>query len=212
VRGLVAALAVALAACGHEGTNLSGSSRVAPPGVETPTAPADPHGANPHAADPHAGMPAPSPAPAAVVAPVAWTVPAGWKETKPTSQMRLTQFDVGVDDSGAPVQCVVFQGIGGDDESNITRWISQMGDAAKDAAVVGHADHDGLTITRVQAKGAYTDSMRPGEPKTVASATMLAAIVASPAGKLHVKLVGPADVVEKATPAFDAFIASIKPK
>jgi len=209
----------ALAACTHEGKNLSGLEKTDPPGAQheappTSNEPANPHEpqANPHAAtNPHAGATPPAPA-AASEGPVAWSVPEGWKGGASTRPMRVAEFDVGADESGAAVQCVVYGGIGGDDEQNLSRWISQMGDGAKSSAKTTHADHDGLTITRLEAHGSYTDSMRPGEPKSVGEATMLAAIVDGPSGKLHVKLVGPSQVVDANAAKFDAFLASMRTK
>jgi hypothetical protein len=207
MRAALLAVVLALAACGDDGKNLSGANQVAPPG-QAPAPPA----ANPHGGDPHAGMGL-RPAASAAPAPVAWTVPAAWKQSPPSSGMRMAQFDVGTDEAGDAVQCIVFGGIGGTDEQNIERWTGQMGAAAKDAAVVSHSDHDGLKVTRFESHGAYTDSMRPGEPKTIASATMLAAIVEAPGGaKLQVKLVGSKTVVDPAAKAFDEFLASMKPK
>jgi hypothetical protein len=204
---LVVTLA-ALAACGDEKKNLSGVDKVAPPGGATaPAAPmGDPHGGNPHAG------PGAIPNVKAGPAPVAWSVPAGWKVTPPSSGMRVAQFDVGVDETGDAVQCIVFGGNMGPDDENIKRWVGQMGPAAKDSAVVASSEHDGVKITRLEAGGSYTDTMRASEPKTVATAKMLAAIVESPSGKLYVKLAGPKTVVDGAAKAFDEFLASMKPK
>jgi hypothetical protein len=214
-RSVVVVLVFALAACGHEGENLSGQTKAAPPGGTAPVA--DPHKglvADPHAGvgprvDPHAGMGTVVPPRTAGASPLAWTSPSGWKETKPSAGMRLAQFDVGVDEAGDTVQCIVFGGIGGSDDENIARWIGQMGPTAKDTAVISRSEHDGLKITRLTANGAFTDSMRPGEPKSVSAATMLAAVVEGPAGKVHVKLTGSKSVVVAAE---KEFLASLKSK
>jgi hypothetical protein len=199
---ILAAVLVALCACGDDKKNLSGVEKVAPPGGSPSAAPA---------ADPHAGgmMNSQASAPAQV----AWTVPSGWKQSTPSSGMRVAQFDVGNDEAGDKVQCIVFGGIGGSDDQNIARWVGQMGAAAKDTALVAHSDQAGVKITRLEAHGAYTDSMRPGEPKTIPAATMLAAIVEAPGGaKLQVKLVGSKTVVDAAAKSFDEFLSSMKPK
>jgi len=200
-RILLAATLVALAACGDDKKSLSGVDKVAPPGA--PGAPM---------ADPHAGTGMMN-APAAAPAQVAWAVPSSWKQSTPSSGMRVAQFDVGTDEAGDKVQCIVFGGIGGSDDQNISRWVGQMGAAAKDSAVVGHSEQAGVKITRLEAHGPYTDTMRPGDPKTIAAATMLAAIVEAPGGgKLQVKLVGSKTIVDAAAKAFDEFLASMKPK
>jgi len=209
----VLSLAVALAACSHEGQSLSGVEKADPPGHAPHAQPepaANPHAADPHAADPHAGI-APPPAAAPTQTPLAWSVPAGWKGGPSSRPMRVAEFDVGADESGAPVQCVVFGGIGGDDEQNLERWIGQLGEGAKLSAKTTRSEHDGLKFTRLEVRGPYTDTMHPGGAKAMTEATMLAAIVDGPAGKLHVKMVGPSAVVDAAAAKFDEFLASMKP-
>lgn len=216
-RPLVLALFV-LAACSHEGENLSGEKKAAAPPAAAPAA--DPHagmGGDPHAGlgsrgpDPHAGLGQVVPRTAGT-SPLAWAVPAGWTETKPSAGMRLAQFDVGKDEAGDPVQCIVFGGTMGSDDENIARWVGQMGPTARDSAVVTKSEAGGVKVTRLVARGKYVDSMRPGEPKTAAEATMLAAIAEGPAGKLYVKLAGPKDVVDAAEKQFDEFLASLRAK
>jgi len=202
---LVLAASLAVAACGREDENASGVRQGEPPAG----APA-PDMANPHrAGDPHAGMPRAATA-APVKPPITWTAPAGWKEGHPSSTMRIAQFDIGADAGGEPVQCIVFGGEMGTDEDNISRWVGQMGPDAKTGATVTNSEQGGLKITRVAATGSYTDAMRPGDPKTITEAAMLAAIVTSPGGKLYVKLVGGKAQVDAAAKQFDEFIASMK--
>lgn len=211
-------LLAALAACGHEGENLSGEKKAAAPANAAPVT--DPHkglSADPHAGvgprvDPHAGMGTVVPPRTAGASPLAWTAPAGWAETKPSAGMRLAQFDVGKDDAGDTVQCIVFGGSMGSDDENIARWVGQMGPTAKQSAVVTKSEAGGLKFTRLVAHGTYVDSMRPGEPKSAPEATMLAAIVEGPSGKLYVKLAGPKKVVDGAEKQFDEFLASLKTK
>lgn len=195
-RPAAAVFLLALAACGDEPAK--DAAPVPPP------APAMP-------ADPHAGMGNPMAPVQRPAAPVSWTVPEGWKSTPPSSGMRHAQFDVAVDAQGDPVQCIVFSGPMGGDEENIQRWTGQMGAGAREKATIENSERAGLKVTRVEATGAYTDSMRPGGGKTYDDAAMLAAIVTAPSGgKVYVRLVGPKDLVEKAEPQFDAFLASMK--
>ncbi len=221
MRNLAILLVVAsLAACGHDGGNLAeGEKPAAHAPAADPHAGVDPHarvnphaGLDPHAGvDPHAGMTPPAPAPAAD-APIAWTVPGGWQGGASSRAMRVAEFDVGQDEAGVAVQCVVYGGIGGDDEQNLSRWVEQMGETAKASAKTTHSEHDGLKITRLEVRGSYTDTMRAGGAKTVGDAKMLAAIVDGPMGKLHVKLAGASSVVDAAAAQFDAFLASMKAK
>jgi hypothetical protein len=203
MRAAVLFVGLALCACGHDGANVDRGEKPAAPAA-TPEKTANPHAGM----DPHAGMMPPA---AAAEAPVAWTVPDGWR-AEPGGGMRVAEFAVGEDEAGDAVKCIVYGGIGGTDEENIERWVGQMGETAKAAAKTTHVDHDGLKITRFEARGDFTDAMRRGPPKTIAAATMLAAIVDGPAGKLHLKFVGPSSVVDAAAPKFDAFLASMKAK
>lgn len=187
----VCAVAFAAAACGRKDED---TSRPAPAGPQ----------------DPHAGMSrVPSPIPTRPA--VAWTVPQGWKEGHPSSSMRLAQFDIAADAAGDTIQCVVFGGQMGSDEDNIVRWTGEMGAGAKQNATTTKSEQGTLRVTRFAASGEYTDKMRPGEPKAIADARMLAAIVEAPdGGKLYVKLVGGKAQVDAAAKQFDEFIASMK--
>jgi hypothetical protein len=205
---LLPALFVA-ASCGHEGKNLSGVHQAEPPqgqGAPPPHPSANPHeGMGAQTPNPHGVQPPAAP----VERPVTWTAPQGWTESPPTSGMRLAQFDIGKSESGAPVQVVVFTGIGGDDRQNLDRWIEQMG-TTKDAAKESQSEQDGVKVTRLEAHGTFTNTMGGADAKTPDS-TMLAAIVTTQDGaKLHVKLVGPTSVVAAQTANFDAFVASIR--
>ena len=188
------AIALAAAACGGEDKGAAG-----PGPSQSPAAAPDPHGGAMRATTAAPGKP-----------PVSWTAPAGWKEGRPSSSMRVAQFDVATDADGGPVQCIVFGGAMGSDEDNIARWIGQMGPDAKAGSQVAKSERDGLKITRVAAQGPYTDAMRPGDAKAIPDASLLAAIVESPGGKVYVKLVGPKAQVDAAAKQFDEFIASMK--
>jgi hypothetical protein len=197
---LVLFAAFAAGACGHEDENLSGVRKVDPPGgAAVPAASRD---------DPHGG-PRPPISAAPAKPSVTWSAPSGWKESRPSSTMRVAQFDVGVDAAGDPVQCIVFGGEMGDADQNIARWIGQMGPEAKAGANVTKTQQGRLAITRVAVTGTYTDTMR-AEPKTIEDAAMLAAVVVSPADKLYVKFVGPKAQVDAAAKQFDEFLASMK--
>ena len=197
--GGLALAALALAACGDNSKAGSGATSSAP-------------GGDPHAQKPPGGLGSRSAIAPPALASIAWTAPSGWKEGKPASGMRIAQFDVGEDSAGDAVQCIVFGGVGGSDEDNISRWLLAMGPGAKDSATITHSGDGSIKVTRVVANGAYTDSMRPGDPKTIAAATLFAAIVEFPSGKVHVKLVGERAVVDPASAQCDAFVASIKPR
>lgn len=193
-RALLVPLGLLIAACG-----------------ESPKAPVTPP--VPAAANPQIGgakLPPPSSPPK--VPELSWVAPAAWKQGVPMSGMRLAQWDVATDEAGDPVQCIVFGSIGGSDEDNLARWTMQMGPSAASTAKTETTELGGVKVTRFAAKGAYTDSMRPGQPKSYADASFLGAIVATAGGKVHVKLVGPTPLIDAATAQFDEFLASMRPK
>lgn len=225
-RAIVPVLLLALAACSDEGKNLSGQSQAAPapapaakPKMSGPLPAGHPAlpGADGKPVNPHAGLPG-VPAPDAMTPPVAapsvpfdWSVPQGWAASPPSNPMRLAQFEVAKDAEGQAVLCIVFRGIGGDDQENIDRWIGQLGDAAKSTAKITDSEKGGLLFKRFEAQGSYTDTMSR-DAKPIADAKMIAAIVTSGGAKLHVRLVGPSAIVDKAAAQFDAFVASMKPR
>lgn len=149
---------------------------------------------------------------------LSWELPEGWTQSPPTSGMRMAQFDLpGKWDDGGTVQCVVFTLMAGGIDGNIQRWKGQVtppGGATQDSlAKVTTTERDGMTISRIEMTGSYTDGMaRP--PRTSDDAMFLGAVIAPGGGDqvYTVKLAGPRKVVEPEVAKFDALLASLRPK
>lgn len=228
VLALLAAATATLAACeqdGPRGDPLKGG---------TPAAPTDPHAgmdmggrASPHPALPSdhppvpgmgGSMPSPMKPPASPqTTSFTWTAPQGWKQVTPSSTMRIAQFDLDATwPDGIPVQCAIFPAIGGGKQANIDRWIGQFqqadGSASKDKAKLAESSRDGLSVTRIELRGQFSDGMQK-PPRQTDDGMLLGAIVEAPDGdNLYVKLTGPRAAIESEAARFDEFVASLRRK
>lgn len=147
-----------------------------------------------------------------------FTAPAAWKARPAGSSMRVAEFVVpraAGDPEDGEVVIFFFRGGGGSVDANIQRWLGQFqqpsGQAVKDGGrstmTVG-----GLEITTVDVSGTYIAELRPGaaERHNKPNFRMRAAVVETPKGPYFVKFTGPAATVEQASPAFDAFLKSLR--
>ena len=134
----------------------------------------------------------------------------------PKSSMRAAEYGV---DGDAQTELSVFYfgaGQGGAVDANVTRWLGQMtqpdgSDTAKQAKR-DETKVNGIAVATVEAHGTFSGGMAmPGAPSSgpIPNAIMLGAIATGPQGPVFFKLVGPAEAVEKARPAFDALVASL---
>lgn len=139
---------------------------------------------------------APSAAPAAADAPLAWTLPAGWAQI-PTKQMRLASFSAG---DGAECGLFLFPG-GGDRLANVNRWRGQAGLQPLDEAALEHELTPG------------TCGFGPFHwlPVRGANRAFLAALVPTPAGSCFVKLEAPGERLDALRESFLAFTSSLHP-
>ena len=217
----LAALALtALAACSQDGPRgdpLKGGdapppSAVGPDGL--------PPGHPPMLPPTHPPMDAPTQkvGPVGGLPPVAfaWSIPEGWKESTPSSGMRMAQFDLpGTWSDGAAVQCVVFSAMRGGRQGNLDRWMMQVsqadGSATKDKTKISEAKVGALTVTRIEIRGSYTDGMAK-VPHTADDALFLGAVIGTGTSDevWTIKLAGPRSAVEPEMAKFDALLASIK--
>jgi hypothetical protein len=98
----------------------------------------------------------------------------------------------------------------------VDRWISQFrqtdGSESKSKVKVTETKRDGLTVTRVELTGAFSDGMvRP--PRETEDGMLLGGIVETEGGEsIYVKLTGPRDAVVGQAAAFDALLASLRVK
>lgn len=132
--------------------------------------------------------------------------------------MRAAQYTV---DGEPRAELGVFyfgEGQGGSVEDNVTRWLGQLkqSDGSDTVAKAKRSEREvgGLKVALVEAEGLYSGGMgMPGAPapEPIADALLLGAIAQGPKGPVFFKLTGPKEAIERARPAFDAMIASIRP-
>jgi hypothetical protein len=164
---------------------------------DTPASPA-PTPPAPVAAAPKAATPPPAPA----AKQLEWTDPPEWKRVKPSSSMRRASYEIPpVKGDKAPGELNVFV-LGGDVESNITRWVDEFSGFDPKALV----RHDRTVNDMAQAVVEIPKGTFSGGMNTITKSenyALLGAIVVTPAGhKYFFKLTGPSATVKAARAPF----------
>jgi hypothetical protein len=145
-------------------------------------------------------------------------VPAGWVAHPPQSTMRLAEFRVSAPDAtteGAEVVVFFFgAGQGGTVEANIARWSAQFADSVRPApepAVERLADTM-FPTTIVQLEGTYRRGIgMETDAEAKPDQVLIAAVVETPSGNLHIQLYGPSAVVLRERDALLSFVRGIEP-
>ncbi len=151
-------------------------------------------------------------APVKSLAGISFSVPEGWVETPPSSEMRAFQFSL-PGKEGKKGEVAVFHfgpGMGGDTQSNVNRWKAQFTQLTGEK--VEEKKINGVDVTVVSLKGTYQMSggaMMLAEGEPVGNYAMMGAIVSAPGGSVFFKATGPADILDPAAGAFDQLITSI---
>ncbi len=135
--------------------------------------------------------------------------PASWKQSEPTSRLRLAQFEIpAAEGDKEPAELAIFSfGGGGDVKANVERWIDQFyADGRKAKITTGKSDLGQYVI--VDITGTYKKPIGPPiERKTEAleGARMLAVILAVEAkGNFFLKMTGEKATVSAAAEPFRA--------
>jgi hypothetical protein len=171
-----------------------------------------------------------TPAPATVAKParsmalpdVAGTVPASWMPVPLGGQFRLAHYRLprSPGDPADPEVIIYYFGLGGGGSvpANIERWKGQFDASGGKTAQVAEKTRSGLRITTIDLQGPYKDRVTPMSPTFTRRPNyrMLAAAVettrAGGQGPYWIRLVGPAKSVGAQKTAWDAFLASLRPK
>lgn len=133
-----------------------------------------------------------------------WTLPGGWHSLPPTATRRAS-FRV----DGADGSLVVLPGGGGGLVANVDRWCGQMGLAPLGADGVARLERRsllGLEAVLVDLAGDF----RGMGAEALPDARLLGLIAERGSSTFFLKLVGPADVVEREREAFEALAASFE--
>jgi len=180
-----------------------GAMPAMPPGAMPPGA--MPPGAMPPGAMPGAmpgGELPPPPRPAAKAA-LKWTAPKGWTETQGSGMRFATLTPPAAGAGKAEVSVVVLPGAAGGELANVNRWRGQIGLPPLDDAALAAAR------AAVKAKAgtvAVYDFTSLGEVKS----RMVTGLLATADGNTwFFKLMGDADPVGKAKPAFMRFLETL---
>lgn len=127
------------------------------------------------------------------------TVPADWKQEKPSSNLRLAQFVIpAVEGDKEPSELVVFPPFGGSAEANIQRWIAQFEAEGREVKMTEGASTHGKYVL-VDLKGTYKKPEGPPilqKSKPAPGYRMYGVILsAKDGGNYFLKLTGPEKTV-----------------
>lgn len=129
-------------------------------------------------------------------------LPDNWHKVPPLSVIALESFQAdGPDGTKADV---TLTSAGGDTQSNVVRWSSQIGGSAE-LATKALSESKKLTVN-----GAQTEVVFLAGPEKDSQAIMAAMIQWNPQSTLFVKMVGPVAAVESQRDAFMSFTQSLK--
>ena len=145
--------------------------------------------------------------------------PDGWISERPTSSMRVSQYQLPASEGDTePASLVVYYfgaGQGGSVAANLERWIGQMqtpdGKPAKDNAKTENTAVNGLKVTLLDVSGTYAGGDMGGGGGSAQSKPhyrMRAGVIETPKGAYFIKLVGPEKTVGRWDQAFDNFVKS----
>jgi len=144
--------------------------------------------------------------------------PEGWVSERPTSSMRVSQYQLPAAEGDAEAASLVVYyfgaGQGGSVDANLERWIGQMqsadGRPSKDNAKTETTTVNGLKVTLLDVTGAYAggDMGGGGAAGSKPNFRMRAGVIETPKGAYFIKLVGPEKTVARWDQAFQDFVRS----
>ena len=128
--------------------------------------------------------------------------------------MRIAQATIpGAGGEGALAVFYFGPGGGGDLESNLQRWIGQVGVAAGTQPARERFESNGLAVTWIDVKGALLASTMGTGPSTEQPGSRLfGAVVEGPGGPWFFKATGPEKTMEAARADFLAMLKSCRVK
>ena len=144
--------------------------------------------------------------------------PAGWVSERPSSSMRVSQYQLPAAEGDSEAASLVVYyfgaGQGGSVDANLERWIGQMqssdGRPSKEKAKTETTTVNGLKVTLLDVSGAYTggDMGGGGSAQTKPNFRMRAGVIETPKGAYFIKLVGPEKTVGRWDQEFQDFVKS----
>ena len=137
-------------------------------------------------------------------------LPDNWNVVKPSSSMRLMEFQIGENNSEASM--AVFKNIGGTIDDNLERWAGQFGYQLLDENVrLTKETISGIDFHIISILGTYTNTMAfsPNAAKPKINYRLLGAIASTSDGLYYFKLTGPNDIINNEIEEFSYFIQSL---
>jgi hypothetical protein len=148
------------------------------------------------------------------------TTPADWKEEPVgNSPLRYMQFRLPkVKEDKQDAEVVIFRGIGGSADANIKRWkdmfIPPEGKSIDDVAKTTEMKVGSATVTVLDVSGTYLYKARPFDPNAKAEKMpnyrMVGAVFEGPKNPYHIRMVGPADTIERYKKGYDEWLKGFK--
>ncbi|MDG2265702.1 MAG: hypothetical protein P8L91_01845 [Candidatus Marinimicrobia bacterium] len=137
-------------------------------------------------------------------------VPDNWNAVKPSSSMRLMEFQIGTNNADASM--AVFKNIGGTIDNNLERWAGQFGYQLLDENVrLTNETINGIDFHIISILGTYTNTMafssNAAKPKK--DYRLLGAIASTSDGLYYFKMTGPNDIINNEIEEFSYFIQSL---
>ncbi|MEK6286151.1 MAG: hypothetical protein AABO57_10455 [Acidobacteriota bacterium] len=144
--------------------------------------------------------------------------PDGWVSERPSSSMRVSQYQLPAAEGDAEAASLVVYyfgaGQGGSVNANLERWIGQMqppdGRPSQDKAKTETTSVNGMKVTLLDVAGTYAggDMGGGGTAQSKPNFRMRAAVIETPKGAYFIKLVGPEKTVARWDQAFHEFVRS----
>jgi hypothetical protein len=145
-------------------------------------------------------------------------IPVGWVSERPSSSMRVSQYQLPAAEGDAEAASLVVyyfgEGQGGSVNANLERWIGQMqppvGRTSQDKAKTETTTVNGMRVTLLDVAGAYAggDMGGGGAAQSKPNFRMRAGVIETPRGAYFIKLVGPEKTVTRWDQAFQEFVKS----
>ena len=134
--------------------------------------------------------------------PVTWT----WRP--PAGTLRIANYTVPGQDGSDQAEVVVFAGIVGTPDQNVTRWVQQFSspDGTPVEPTITMHEADGMPVHVVELSGTYQGVGVGIEEDQL----FLGAIVEAPGGDLHIRFVGPYATVDANREAFLEFVTGLE--
>lgn len=159
-------------------------------------------------------------APNQIAGELRFKAPPEWIVEKPSSAMRLAQYELpkaeGDSENASLVLYFFGKNQGGSVQANVERWISQMkqpdGSSSEAKAKQEILTVNQLKIATIDLTGTYIAETAPGSSvrHNKPDFRLRAAVIETPKGTHYVKLVGPAKTVSRWDKAFNAYLQSFE--